>query len=584
MRVLLGGLLIFSASAAPSARGVSSDQLLASPPSPADLATPAKVQAQLAAIEQQIRSDPARRAELEAYAIPLRHAAPSSKSAGEKASARSVRTYWVLATATTGPVIVPAVSAKTQGAVVVVDDGHGKRSIWDRQRILGALPWLGDSDFRALDPARISQIVQQYEVRALAVPQLKKPLQAEAARLRAASANEVKRRRDLQRDLDTWVAGSLRLSSTTRPGDLAQHLLAGERLRGEIPAAAARIDQAAAPYRAALQEFWAGKIFDGSKWLEGAEARQFQNAAKLKAAREKLIADFRLSADSGALPPGAMRIVLQGIFGVGALAVIVGILLLLARLPLLRALGFLLIAAGIFGVIGLYWPLFAAPSRTTKSEGRGNPGVVLEVLANANEVKMGVPLRTGEKRKVTLAESDVNAFLRERVDFSARPDAEGPIRKSLGVQLFEGRIAIDEDVEWRGRAFVIRYELPVQVGKNETQFGAPRILINGVALSARAAQPFRDSFEASLWDAAGQTGFNRTYRITHLEPGEAELGARSPAPTPTPAPTPVPTPTPAPTPAPTPVPAPTPKPTPNPDAELFEILGLDPSGNPKKSP
>lgn len=554
------------------------DQWLATPPSPQDLSSPAKAQARLAGIERQIKSAPERRAELEAYAIPLRRAAGAASSSNDAGGANSpkARIYWIVASASTGPVIIHALGVKAQGAVVVVEDAQGTRSMWDRQRILGALPWLSDADIRTLSAAQIQQVIRQFQVRALAVPQLRAQLFAEAGRLRVATANEAKRKAAVQRDLDAWLAGPLQLSASTKAGDLAQHLLAGERLRGEMPAASARIDEASAPLWAALRQFWAGSVFDGTSWLEGDQARAYQNAAKLKAAREDLIANFRLQAEAAALPAGKLGAVLQWTFGAYIVAGVLGIILLLGRQPVLRVAGLLLFIAAIACALFLYWPLLGPPPGMVKEDAEGSSVPVLEVLANANEVKMGAPLRTADKRLVALTEADANAFLRDRVAFSTSPAASGLVRKSFSIHFSGDRIAVDEGTEWRGRPFVIRYEFPAQKQENEIQFGDPKISINGVALSAQAAKPFSDSLDTLIWSSADQTNVNRAYRVSGIEPGKIALAARAAAPAPIP--------TPVPTPVTTPTPVPTPKPTPSPDAELYELLGLDPSGNPKKSP
>lgn len=550
-------------------RALTADTLLATPPTAAELSDPAKAQERVAQIERLSKVSPTRAVELEASAIPFRRALEHTTAVAAKPSGR---TYWILVNAPDGPTIIHALSAKRQGSAVVIEDEAKRRSVWDRLRILGALPWLTDRDFETLSSAQIEQIVRQYQARAQRTPPLRAPLLAEAERIRAAAKMFAAQQAARQSELDAWLAKKLSLSARTQPSDLATHLLAGEKLRRAIPNEADRIEAAAAPYWEALRAFWSGKAFDGARWIDGEEARQFQNAEKLGDARAKVLADFRLKVDGNALSSSEVRSFLQWTFGAYFVAIIVGILLLLGRGALVRLGGFLLFAAGVAGLIYWYWPLLGTPAPATASGG-GRADPALETIANANEVKMGFLLRTAKQRNVALTEQDLNAFLRERLTFEVDPASAGLVRKSVAVRITAGQLIVDERGEWNGRPFALTYEFPVQSGKDEVDFGVPKVSLNGVVLSARSADPLRENLRRAVARAASQTGMSLSYRVSGLQPGTIELAARGPAPTPAPTPTPPPA-----TPAPTATPVPTP--TPDPDAELYELLGQDKFGNP----
>lgn len=539
------------------------DQLLADPPTEAELSTPAAASAKLEAIEKLIPENPDRSIELRAYAIPLRQLSRP----GEVATAPP--SYLMIIRIPDGFEVVHALTAKQEGATVLIEDIRGGRRIVSRQDLAGVLPRVSDEAVPTLSEAQFRKLLAQYQAQAGARPQVRAALTAEIGRMNAALAAHQ------QRNIPARVAALISQQFTPTPDlkapDLAAQLIEIEELRALSPKDAPSLEAAAVPVRDALENLWAGRIFDGSQWAEGSDARKFEKTEAIRKMREDYQTNHRLPITAVVTPESGAWTILQWTFGPWVLAALLGLVLLLGRSTFLRLIGFL-IFAGSLGWAGYqYRALFSSPAIADSgaSEG-GNEQTALEVVMNAQEAKLGAPPRSEDKRVITLTDADINAFIATRADMETPADSNAVVRKSLRVRAEENRLVIDEIASWRGRDYAITYFYPATESGMER--GAPLVTINGTNLPARAATVLSEGLESALKKTFASANIRGTYRITSIAPGRIGLTSTAkPLPPPRP-------PKPKPTPRPTPVPTPTPAPTPEPD--IYELLGIEsPEGN-----
>lgn len=534
------------------------DDLLAEPPSEAELSDPRAAAQKLATIEELIASTPDRRAELEAYAIPLRRS-----TAGKQETPQT--TYLFLLRSPTGVELVHARTAQQDGTAVVIEEISGGRRVVSRQDVVVVLPRVDDAALARLDDAQLRKLVGQYQAQAGVRPQVRAQLEAEVERMTAAATA------DRERNVPARVAEITALDFTPtpslQPADLARQLLEIDELRTLSPDDAPALEAAAVPIRDALENLWAGRAFDGSQWVGGREARLVGRAEDIRRMREDYPQNYRLAFDS-VIPSGAAWSALQWTFGPWMLAALVGMILLLGRNAVLRVVGLLVVAGGLGWAAYKYRALFSSPPASAEvATSTGDSLRVLEVVMNSQESKLGSPPRAEDKRVVTLSDADINTFIADRVEMDASPAAPGDAtRKSLRVRAQENRILLEETVSWRGRDYLIVHEYNASGGK-DLEIVSPVVSVNGTVLPPKAARALSDRLGSAIRDALIEEYVRDTYRVTALADGRIELTATArPLPPPRP-------PKPKPTPRPTPVPTPTPEPTPEPD--IYDMLGIE---------
>lgn len=532
------------------------DDLLAEPPTEAELSNSGAAAQKLATIEELIASNPDRRVELEAYAIPLRQATPAKQ---EEASV----SYLFILRSPDGVELVHARTARRDGDAVVIEEISGGRRVVPRQEVTVVLPRVADAAIARLSDTQLRKLIAQYQAQAGVRPQIRAQLQAEVDRMTAAAGSS--QQTNISARVAEIVALDFQPTSSLQREDLARQLLEIDELCRLSPNDAPALEAATVPIRDALENLWAGRAFDGSQWVAGREARMVGRAEDIRKMREDYQENFRL-AFNGTLPAGAAWSVLQWTFGPWVLAALVGLILVLGRNPALRILGLLIVAGGLGWAIYQYRGLFSAAPAPDAVASEGDAARVLEIVLNSQEAKLGFPPREESKRVVTLSEADINAFIAGRVEMNAPSATPGDAtRKSLRVRVAKDRLILEETVSWRGRDYAVVYEYPTN--GSDLEVVTPVVSVNGVVLPSKAAVALSTGLGEAVKAAAMETHVRDTYRVTALDDGRMELTANTrPLPPPRP-------PKPKPTPRPTPVPTPTPTPTPEPD--IYEMLGLE---------
>lgn len=532
------------------------DDLLAQPPSEAELSDPRAAGEKLAAIEELIATAPDRRVELEAYAIPLRQVTVAKQGSAQPS-------YLFVLRAPNGFELVHARTAQQEGTAVIIEEISGGRRVISRQDVVVVLPRVEDAAIPRLDEAQLRRLVAQYQAQAGTRPQIRAQLQAEVDRMTAAATAH--RQRNIPARVAEIAALDFKPTPSLQPADLARQLLEIDELRTLSPNDAPALEAAAVPIRDALENLWAGRAFDGTQWVEGRDARAVGRAEDIRKMREDYHQNYRVAFD-GSVPASGAWSVLQWTFGPWVLAALVGLILLLGRNPALRILGLLVIAGGLGWAAYKYRALFSPTPSPVTAASEGDSQRVLEVVLNSQESKLGSPPRADDKRVLTVSDADLNAFIAERVEMNAPSAASSDAtRKSLRVHIGKNQLILEEILSWRGRDYTVIHDYATD-GKN-LEVVSPIVSVNGAELPSKAGQALSARLGGAIKDVLMEAHVLDTYRVTGLDDRRIELTANTrPLPPPRP-------PKPKPTPRPTPVPTPTPTPTPEPD--IYEMLGIE---------
>lgn len=566
----VAAIALFSIGAAHAVSDAAANRILSTPPTKEMLASPQAAKARIAEIDEIIKSTPTRQVEFEAYKIPLQRVVDSAAagSPAAKAEAEAQRRYLIIVRAREGVMLLRVVNARQQGEAIVVEDVAGRRSVWDRKSVVAAMSWPTDEEIAKLSPEQVTKLVARYQTHASLNKPVQAELLAEAERIeKTAAAASTQPTVDEPDQLQAFLSRGFAPSPTMQPQELAQQLLVAEELRKAHPEAVEQIDSVAVPMREALEKLWSGKVFDGTEWIDGREAKKFATAEELRTAREELQKSYRAVLNGGALTNGGVWSTLQWAFGIYALAVLVGTICLLSRGGMWRVLGVLIVLGALGWGYFRFKPLFEPAPAMAEAPGGGNADAAMEIVLNSAEAELGAPPREESKRVRVVNEADINAFIEERVTFSDPSPEHVVTRKDLQVALEANRVIVEELLEWEGRTFLVRYDFPAEPRVNDLVLKDPAVTINGVAISSRAARPLVESLGEAVGAAMKDAYVRATYRLTRVDPGALELTAMA---------KPLPSPTPAPTPKPTPTPRPTPEPTPTPkEQNIYEMLGLE---------
>lgn len=485
-KLLCRSALLLAAVAAPALRADDLDALLAQPPS----ASLGKEDAakRIEMLRALIPDHPDRADEIEAYLIPFARvtepppAEPEPEPPPPPAKAKPL----LLVRNPDGALsTLRAASRKRQGAVVMAVEEKGGRAVLQASAIAGELSWFTDAELES-GAVDLNALARSYEAIAKAMPSLRGELGAEAERFRglqrrrkhAAAEKAAAVEARLARVVDAQYDPA---AGYTAPG-LARQLLDAEKARRELPQFAEKIDAWAEPFRAHFAKLLGGNVYADGKWVSGAELERRAREAR----QEKFLRGLDYQISARALPPGALRGLLEPYFFKGGFGMLAGLAALAfgwRRIPVrLAGAGLVAISA-----LGLGLVLFLA---TRNPAGMPLRMAMAEEQAVVDALSQAAGLDSPAAASRPIAEASLNSFASRHVRIAGgdSADEEGR-RQSVVVRLLPGRFAIFEMVRGMGLSWIVRIDLVADMA------GAPPALA-GARMGALECPP---DFAAALW-------------------------------------------------------------------------------------
>jgi len=469
-------LLLAALSAAAFARADELDALLSQPPSASLTGEDATRRIEM--LRAFIASHPDRADEIEAYLIPFVRATrpPVAEPASTPKPAIAKPKPLLLIKSPDGTAsTMRATSYRKQGAVIIATGANGSHAVLQTLTVKGELPWYSDEEL-ASGAVDLKDLAGRYATFAMAMPDLRAPLEAESRRLndmlraREQAANQI---RDAANARFAQVASAVYdPAAGYTPAALAKMLLEAEKARNELPGYAAKIDEWAAPFREHFAKLLSGRSFVNGAWVSNEDlARQ---------AREKRQAEFLNGLDyqvgGEALPAGAVR----GMFVIplaeaGLLLIAgAGMLFLGRHRKYLRIAGIVPLALAPLVPASEFFLATRNPAQLPSSIPMADEQPIVDALSLAAGMDDG----SAGARKIS--EDALNGFLARHVRLVRDAAGTGAVRESMAVRMQPGRIVVFEMIRDMGLNWIARIDLELA----DAEDGKPVAKLKGAAIGA----------------------------------------------------------------------------------------------------
>jgi hypothetical protein len=436
-------------------------------------------------------SHPDRTDEIEAYLIPFVRAtqpAPAEPTpTPTPPPAPTARPMLLLVQPDGSASTMKATSFRKQGAVVMVVTANGSRAVLQALTMVGQLPWYTEEELAA-GGVDLKDLAARYESFARAIPGLRPALTAEATRFlkmqqtRDDAASE--KAGAAEAKLAEATAAVYEPSSGYTAASLAKLLLEAEKARSEMPQAAAKIDEWAAPFRDHFTKLLSGQAFINGAWVSteqlAREAREKRQAEFLKGL------DYQISREP--FPDGAMNGMIVAPVTGAAIAVVVGGVLVFfgRRRTYLFITGAALLSIAPLALAAIFFLATRTPALTPGEVAMVSDEPIVEVLSEAAGLAAD---STAQK----ISDGELNSFVTRHVRLADAPEGRmhNAVRQALVVRLFAGRMAVFEMVRAMGLSWIVRLDLDFQ-----TQGGKPALTLAGAKIGDLDCSP---KFAADLW-------------------------------------------------------------------------------------